>query len=293
MAFQPMPLVEGNEFVMGFRKQNVWTQWIALAFFFGKIGAGIFILSVFLGTPLLALAGIVIENVGKGGALLVHLGRPERFWRAITRPSTSWIARTVWAMGIFTVIAVIYLLLPVGSPAWQFFRILALVGAVLVAISDGFVMNDSPAIPLWNTPMVPFLFLLYSLLGGTTVFVFLIHGGWVTVNSLINLETLATALILINLIGVAIYLLSVLNTTAAARESLWLLIKGPYSKMFFGLVVGIGFLFTLLLSLFVGASGGTAVVGLLTLADLIGHFFVFYLLLQVGVYSPVLGKLTI
>lgn len=293
MNVQPMPMVEDNEFVMGFRKQNVWTQWIALAFFFGKIGAGIFILAVFLGTPLLALAGIMIENIGKGGALLVHLGRPERFWRAITRPSTSWIARTVWVMGIFTAIGLIYLLLPAGSAAWEFFRILALVSAVLVAITDGFVMNDSPAIPLWNTPMVPFLFLLYSLLGGTTVFFFLAHGGWVTVNSLINLETLATALILVNLIGVAIYLLSVVNATAAARESLWLLIKGPYSRMFFGFVVCIGFLFTLLLTLFVGASGGTTVVGLITLADLIGHFFIFYLLLQVGVYSPVLGKLTI
>ncbi|AGL00644.1 DmsC/YnfH family molybdoenzyme membrane anchor subunit [Desulfoscipio gibsoniae] len=293
MTAQSVPIVEGNEFVMGFRKQTVWTQWIALAFFFGKIGAGIFILSVFLGTPLLALAGILIENIGKGGALLIHLGRPERFWRALTRPSTSWIARTVWVMGIFTAIAAIYLLLPTGSAAWEFFRILALVSAVLVAVTDGFVMNDSPAIPLWNTPMIPFLFILYSILGGTTVFFFLVHGGWVTVNSLINLETLAITLILINLIGVATYLLSVVNATAAARESLLLLIKGPYSKMFFGFVVCIGFLFTLFLSLFVGASGGTAVVGLITLADLIGHFFIFYLLLQAGVYSPVLGKLTI
>jgi len=293
MTLQKVPMVEGNEFVMGFRKQNVWTQWIALAFFFGKIGAGIFILSVFMGTPLLALAGIIIENIGKGGALLIHLGRPERFWRAIARPSTSWIARTVLVMGIFTVAGVIYILLPAGSAAWEFFRVLALISAVMVAITDGFVMNDSPAIPLWNTPMVPFLFLLYSLLGGTTVFYFLVHGGWVNANPLINLETLATALILINLIGVVIYLLSVVNATAAARESLWLLIKGPYAGMFFGFVVGIGFLFTLLLSLFVGASGGTVAVGLITLADLVGHFFIFYLLLQVGVYSPVLGKLTI
>jgi len=293
MTFQSMPMVEGNEFVMGFRKQNVWTQWIALAFFFGKIGSGMFILSLFLGTPLIALAGIIIENIGKGGALMIHLGRPERFWRAMTRPSTSWIARTVWAMGIFTVIGIIYLLVPAGSAAWEFFRVLALISAVVVAVTDGFVMNDSPAIPLWNTPMVPFLFLLYSLLGGTSVFFFLAHGGWIGVNSLLNLETLETTLILINLIGVAIYLLSVVNATAAARESLWLLIKGPYAKMFFGFVVVIGFLFTLFLSLFIGASGGTAVVGLITLADLIGHFFIFYLLLQVGVYSPVLGKLTI
>ncbi len=289
----PSRLVLGEEFVMGFKQQSVWTKWIALAFFFGKIGSGIFILAVLLNTPLIALAGILIENIGKGGSLLVHLGRPERFWRAMTRPNTSWIARTVWAMGIFTVISIIYLLLPTGSQAWEFFRVLAIISAVVVAITDGFVMNDSPAIPLWNTAMIPFLFLLYSLLGGTSIFFFLVHGGWIKVNTLISLETLETTLIFINLIGVAIYLISVLNSTAAARESLWLLIKGPYAGMFFGFVVVTGFILTLGLTLLLGASGGIIVVGLITLADLIGHFFIFYLLLLAGVYSPVLGKLTI
>ncbi|MFZ5634038.1 MAG: DmsC/YnfH family molybdoenzyme membrane anchor subunit [Bacillota bacterium] len=292
MTGQTVPMV-GEEFVMGFRRQNVWSTWIALAFFFGKIGSGVFIFSVLFNTPLIALAGIIIENVGKSGALLIHLGRPERFWRAATRPRASWISRTVWAMGTFTAISIIYLLLPAGSPAWEFFRVLALISAVVVAITDGFIMNDSPAIPLWNTPMVPFLFLLYSLLGGTSVFFFLVHGGWVSINTFINLETLETALIIINLIGVSIYLASMVNATATARESLWLLLKGPYAGMFYGFVVAIGFILTLVLTLLLGASGGTVVVGLIALADLIGHFFVFYLLLLVGVYSPVLGKLTI
>ncbi|MFZ5648183.1 MAG: DmsC/YnfH family molybdoenzyme membrane anchor subunit [Bacillota bacterium] len=292
MTGQTVPMV-GEEFVMGFRKQNVWSKWIALAFFFGKVGSGMFILAVLLNTPLIALAGLVIENVGKGGALLIHLGRPERFWRAMTRPQSSWISRTVWVMGVFTLIGLLYLVMPAGSPAWQFFKVLALISGVVVAITDGFIMNDSPAIPLWNTPMLPFLFLLYSLLGGTSVFFFLVYGGWVGITPLIDLETLETALIIINLIGVAIYLASLANATATARESLRLLLKGQYATMFYGLVVAVGFILTLTLTLFLGASGGAFVVGLIALADLIGHFFIFYLLLLVGVYAPVLGKLTI
>ena len=303
MTFQSTPLVQGKEFVMGYRQQNVWKQWIALAFFFGKIGSGMFILSLFFGTPLVALAGIIIENVGKGGALLVHLGRPERFWRALSRPSTSWIARTVWAMGIFTVVAVVYLLIdqfmPSASALLLVLKVISLLLAVVVAISDGFVMNDSSAIPIWNTPIIPFLFLLYTLLGGTSVFIFLLRLGWVTIPPagiiapLSDLGALETTLLLTNLAGVVIYLLSVINTTGAARESLWLLIKGPYAKMFFSFVVIVGFLVTLVLTLFAESQGSIALVGLLMLADLIGHFFVFYLLLQVGVYSPVMGKLTI
>jgi len=291
MAMQSTSLV-GEEFVMGFRKQTVWSTWIALAFFFGKIGSGIFIFAVLLDLPLVALAGVLIENVGKGGALMVHLGRPERFWRAASRPSTSWIARTVWSMGIFTVISVIYLLLPAASPFLGFFKTIAIISAVVVAIVDGFVMNDSPAIPLWNSAMIPFLFLLYTLLSGTSIFLFLIKAGWVSANTLINFETLAITLLLLNLIGVAIYLLSILNTNAAARESLWLLIKGPYAAMFFLFVVVIGFVITLSLTLIL-ANPGMLVVGLILLADLIGHFFIFYLILLAGVYAPVLGKLTI
>ncbi|MCL6638289.1 MAG: polysulfide reductase NrfD [Firmicutes bacterium] len=292
MSVQTAPLV-GEEFVMGFRQQNVWKIWIALAFFFGKIGSGMFIFSVLWNIPAVAVAGLLVENLGKGGALLIHLGRPERFWRAMTRPRFSWIARTVWAMGIFTLLGIIYLALPAANPAREIIKILALISAVVVAITDGFVMNDSPAIPIWNTPMLPFLFLLYSLLGGASVFFFLVYGGWVNVETFISIETLETTLILINLTGVAIYFISVANATAAARESLLLLIKGPYSGMFFGLVVIVGFILTLALTLSLGASGGTAVAGLITLADLIGHFFIFYLLLLAGVYSPVLGKLTI
>lgn len=282
----------GEEFVMGYRKQNVWTSWIALAFFFGKIGSGIFIFAALLNLPLVALAGILIENVGKGGALMVHLGRPERFWRAMSRPSTSWIARTVWSMGIFTVISVIYLILPVESPFLGFFKTIAIISAIVVAVVDGFVMNDSPAIPLWNTPMIPFLFLLYSLLGGTSIFLFLASGGWVSTNAYINFHTLEITLLLVNLSGVVIYLLSILNTAAAARESLWLLIKGPYATMFFVFVVSIGFILTLALTLFL-ANPGTLVVGLIAIADLIGHFFIFYLILLAGVYAPALGKLSI
>ncbi len=287
------PFVAGKEFVAGYRQQDVWQSWIALAFFFGKIGSGIFILSLFLGSPMAAIVGLVLENVGKGGALLIHLGRPERFWRALSRPQTSWIARTVWAMGIFTAIAVIYLLLPEGSTAWHVFRVLAGIFAIIVAVSDGFVVNASPAIPLWNTAMMPFLFLLYSLLAGTTVYLFMTASGLVSSVHAAYLEHMEIALIIVNLIAVLIYLLSISNSSPAARQSLQLLIKGTYAGMFYGLVILVGFVLTLLMLLLFASSGSALVVGITAAADLIGHFFIFYLLLKTGVYAPPTGTFSI
>lgn len=282
-----------EEFLIGYRQQNVWTKWIALAFFFGKIGAGLFIVSVLMGTPIIALIGLIIANVFKGGSLLIHLGRPERFWRALSRPQTSWIARTVWAMGIFTVIGLIFLVLPSGTAMWEIFRVLALIGAIIVAITDGFVVNDSTAIPLWNTSMLPLLFLLYSLLGGTTLFIFMNAIGWLTITQPYLFEAVEIGLIVINLTAVLVYLMSVTNSTYAARKSLKILIKEQYATAFYGLVIAVGFIATLLLLLFFGTAGGPLVVAIITVADLIGHFFIFYLLLMSGVYSTPLGTLTL
>ncbi|MCG8403310.1 MAG: polysulfide reductase NrfD [Firmicutes bacterium] len=283
----------GEEFVTGYRQQNVWTLWIALAFFFGKIGAGLFIFAVLLDTPFVALAGLLIANIFKGGALLIHLGRPARFWRALSRPQTSWIARTVWAMGIFTAIGLVFLALPPGTVLWELFRVLALTGAIIVAVTDGFVVNDSTAIPLWNTPMLPLLFLLYSLLGGTTLFIFMHSVGWVTITQPHFLEAVEIGLLVINMTAVLIYLISVTNANYAARKSLKLLIREQYAAAFYGLVIAVGFIATLLLLLLFGAAGGPLVVTMITLADLIGHFFIFYLLLIAGVYSTPLGPLSL
>ncbi len=288
-----MPLV-GNEFVAGFRLQTEWAGLIAAAFFFGKIGAGLFLMSLYTGSKVGALTGLLIVLIGKGGAHLLYLGRPERFWRGLTRPRTSWVARGFWAMLIMAAAGLLYLAAPAGTALWWVFQVIAGLSAFFVAVYDGFLMNSSPAIPLWNTALMPVLCLFYSLLGGTSLSLFLLHlgaGGLaVGPDFLAGLEL---TLIVTNLIVVIIYLLSMTSATAAARESLRLLLRGPYALAFYSLVIGIGLVFTFFLSYLSGVESGAGVVSLITAADLVGHFFIFFLLLRVGVYSPVLGKLSI
>lgn len=287
-----MPLV-GNEFVSGFRLQTEWATLIAAAFFFGKIGSGLFLMSLFTHSWVGALVGLLIVLVGKGGAHLLYLGRPERFWRGLMKPGTSWVARGFWAMMIMMVSGTLYLILPAGSAGSLVFEVIAGLSAFVVAIYDGFLMNSSPSIPLWNTAMMPVLCLFYSLLGGTTLTLFLIEFGFAQVSiQTVFLSNMEIVLLSTNLIVIGLYLLSMTNATAAAKESLRLLVSGTYALPFYALALGFGLVFTLLMSYFVGTAGGAGVVGLITAADLIGHFFLFYLLLRVGVYKPVLGQLT-
>ncbi|KUO74492.1 MAG: hypothetical protein APF81_01820 [Desulfosporosinus sp. BRH_c37] len=287
-----MPLV-GSEFVSGYRLQTEWATLIAAAFFFGKIGSGLFLMSLFTNSWLGALVGLLIVLVGKGGAHLLYLGRPERFWRGLMKPGTSWVARGFWAMMIMMVSGTLFLILPAGSAGSLVFEVIAGLSAFVVAIYDGFLMNSSPSIPLWNTAMMPVLCLFYSLLGGTTLTLFLIEFGFAQVAiATVFLSNMELVLLLTNLIVIGLYLLSMTNATAAAKESLRLLVSGTYALPFYVLALGFGLVFTLLMSYFVGTAGGAGVVGLITAADLVGHYFLFYLLLRVGVYKPVLGQLT-
>ncbi|KLU61279.1 polysulfide reductase, NrfD [Peptococcaceae bacterium CEB3] len=288
-----MPLV-ASEFVSGFRLQTEWATLIAAAFFFGKIGAGLFLMSLFTGSWLGALLGLLIVLIGKGGAHLLYLGRPERFWRGLTKPGTSWVARGFWAMLIMMVAGAIFLALPPGSAGWWIAEVIAGISAFIVAIYDGFLLNASPSIPLWNTAMMPVLCLFYSLLGGTSLTLFLINFGLATVRiQEAFLSHMEIVLLITNLIAVGLYLISMTHATAAARKSLQLLVGGTYAVPFYGLAIGVGLVFTLLMAYFVGVAGGPGVVGLITAADLVGHYFIFFLLLRVGVYKPVLGQLTI
>lgn len=184
--------------------------------------------------------------------------------------------------------------LPEGSPLFMPLAIIAGVCAFIVAIYDGFLLTSSPAIPIWNTALMPVMCMFYALLGGTTMTLFLAHFGFVELaigeSLLANVEMI---LLVVNLILVALYLSASINTGAAGRESFNLLVKGPYAVPFFTLAIGIGLVFTLLMTYFGGAHAGPGVVALITVADLVGHYFIFFLLLKIGVFKPVLGHLKI
>ena len=84
------PLLLGrSQFTIGYQPQGQWSWLITLAFLFGSVGAGLFLISYFSGFRLGAGIGLLIVGVGKTTAHLLYLGRPERFLRVLTRWRTS------------------------------------------------------------------------------------------------------------------------------------------------------------------------------------------------------------
>ncbi len=289
-----IPLVE-KEFVAGFRQQTEWAWLIASAFFFGKVGSGLFIMSVVLDSRLGMLVGLLIVLVGKGGAHFLFLGRPWRFWRGMARPNSAWIARGIWAMSFMMAAGFLLLLLPMDSALYLPLAVFASICAFVVAVYDGFLLTSSPAIPIWNSALMPVMCMFYSFLGGTTMVLFMTHMGFMQLNEKFSafLPTLEIGLLVANLLIVLMFLIGSINTGSAGRESFDLLVKGPYALPFFSLAIGVGLVFTLLMSVFGGAHAGAGTVALITVADLVGHFFIFFLLLKIGVFKPVLGFLKI
>jgi formate-dependent nitrite reductase membrane component NrfD len=286
--------IVGNEYVLGFRKQVEWAGLIATAFFFGKIGAGLFMMSVFTHSRPGMLIGLMIVLGGKGGAHLLFLGQPWRFWRGMARPQTSWVARGLWAMTFMTAFGGAALALPKESPLFMPLAITAACFAFIVAVYDGFLLTSSNAIPIWNTSLMPVMCMFYAFLGGTTLTLFLAHFGVIQLaiagDLLTNIETVLLA---VNLAIVFLYLLTTVNAGGAGKQSFDLLVKGPYAVPFFSLAIGLGLVFTLIMTVFAGSHAGPGVVAMVTVADLIGHYLIFYLLLRVGVFKPVIGLLKI
>jgi formate-dependent nitrite reductase membrane component NrfD len=290
-----IPLIEGNQFVAGFRRQTEWAGLIASAFFFGKVGAGLFIMSVFLQNRLGMLIGLLIVLCGKGGAHMLYLGRPTRFWRGLRRPNSSWISRGIWSMALMMVAGFAAVILPQSSSLFMPLAVLAAIFAFVVAVYDGFLLTSSPAIPIWNTALMPVMCMFYALLGGTTMVLFLQHFGFIRMSPEIAafMPTIEIVLLVVNLIIVMLFLIGSINTGSAGRESFNMLVRGPYALPFFALAIGVGLVFTLLMSFIAGPHAGAGTMAMITVADLVGHYFIFFLLLKVGVFKPVLGHLKI
>ncbi len=291
-----LPFVdERKEFLVGFRGQNEWKWLIAIAFFLGEIGAGMYVMSVINGYFIGAFIGILVVVVGKTAAHLLYLGRPERFWRIFANPTTSWISRGLYAMLIFAIFGGVYTLSSMGSVSWiqigsssaNVVLGISLLSAIVVMIYDGFVMAYSPSLPFWNTTLLPILFLSYSLLGGSTLTLAMGYLGQGNPGMIANLEAIELWLIIINFLIIAVYLYTQYYTNITARKSVLMLVKENYSIPFIAGVIIVGLVITLVMALaFAEIRFGFILIGL-AVSELIGDFLLRFLILRVGVYSPV------
>jgi formate-dependent nitrite reductase membrane component NrfD len=273
-----------------YRPQREWIEGrgvlIVVAHFFSGIGAGAWLLGVAFEVRLGLWLGLAAVGVCSGLAHLAFLGRPERFWRILARPRTSWISRGIWSIGVFLVSGAAYAMLAAPGPVRALLLVLSLAGAIGVLLYEGFVYAASVAIPFWRTALLPILYVAYGLRGGAALLLVAGALGGAAFD-LAAVEALKLWVVASTGVLVALLLVRARSRGGAAERSLERLLFGPLAPSFYGGTVLLGLVLPIGLHAF-GAES-LAVLAAIGVASLLGDFYVKYCVVKAGVYVPTVG----
>jgi formate-dependent nitrite reductase membrane component NrfD len=291
--------------------QRRWDVPHATWFSLMGIGGGVFLVSrllalemrlgVWVGLPVVDLISFAAIAIG-GLILIVDLGRPMRFARAVMRPGTSWISRGAIADFIFLLVggALIAPGLRLGDVtplAWlpwdaaaagtvgRALEWVALLSAAVVIFYAGQVLADGTAIPYWRSPAIPLQFVLSSLATSVAI-VMVLHTA--------NGDRIPAAEPGMLVVFLALLLVAVgwhLRSDAAApgkTESLDMLLRGAFRWPFLAGVVAAGTAVPMLVAGVSAAWPATRdAAGMIALVcTTVGGFGLRLITLRVGIYAP-------
>jgi formate-dependent nitrite reductase membrane component NrfD len=282
------------------RPQREWGEgrglFLVIGHFVVGIAAGAWLLSLVFGSRAGLAAAFALAALG-GAAHLAFLGRPGRFWKMAAHWRTSWISRGFIGLSLFLAGAFLYLVplyLPLAPwsvqslPAKAGFA-LAFAGMLTLMIYMGFVYTASKAIPFWNSPLHPALYIAYSLRGGVAVLLIaLVAGvqGSASMSVLLVLWTVVTAVVAL-FFGLEVHG-ALSGGNAAARRSVHELFAGRVAFFFYGGTLALGVAVPAWI-VWAGLTGPLpiAAMAVLGIASAVGDFFMKYSTIRAGIHLPV------
>jgi formate-dependent nitrite reductase membrane component NrfD len=286
-------MVEGN-------RQSEWIDkrgiMLWLAFYFGGLGGGAYIVSLFFNNLLGMALGVVIAVGIKGILHLFFLGKPARFWRLLFHPQTSWLSRGLFFVFTFGGFAFVQLVLsyltkynssmPDVGALIMVLKILAGICALCVATYTGFVLNSVKGVPYWGLSLLPVLFLACGVLGG-----FGLNVAIAAYDHSLNLDAAemgSRIMLIVNVVIIALYLGIEARRHDAGKKSVLMQIRGSISGQFWFGVVALGIVVPAVIaisSIFTGeATAWVLVTG--TVCEIIGGAMLRYCVLKSGMYNP-------
>jgi formate-dependent nitrite reductase membrane component NrfD len=284
------------EWMVNYTPQREWIVkrgiLLWLAFYTGGLGGGLYLVSLFFGNLPGMVTGLLIVALLKGIFHLTYLGKPLRFWRIVWRPQTSWVSRGFIFVGLFIIFGALQVVISVlapGDAAETIFKALAGAMAFCEMVYTGFAMNYVNGIPLWNSALLPVLFIIYGILGGLGLIVFLGVAGAGNVD-LPRAEEMTLILMAAGALCLAIYLWSVQYTGETGKFSARQVILGPLAPLFWIGLILLGIIIPLIVSSlgFAGTPISPSVVSVSVLCEMIGGLSLRYLVLRGGYYNPLI-----
>ena len=303
------------------RPQKEWKEMIAIYLYLAGMGAGSFIIGTlihWLGVklnppfiPSVDLFGYTL-NLSKvpifwgpimvaisAPCLILDLGIKWRFMYACLNPRTSWVARGFIILSIFIVFGLILLaksILPfewlhTGSVLWWILEIITFAFAFGTAFYTGILLKATKSIPLWNTYLLPLLFLVSALSTGSMAIILSTLGTGLFPNDSGPLKVLMYGeQMLVVIEGIVLYLFLSRRYKAAeqGKDSVRLLLFGEMKLIFWVGIVFLGLIFPILLeniaSLFHGNMVLIFIAGILLLC---GGFFLRLGILHAGIKEQI------
>jgi formate-dependent nitrite reductase membrane component NrfD len=280
---------------------------IAIYFYLTGLSAGSFILS----TLAYGFGMKQFKPIGKVGIilatllliiapffLLIHIGMPFRAWHLFIY--LNWSSPITW--GSF-----LLLLYPVNCIVYGYFmfkenlrltRIFALIGiplAVSVHGYTGFILAFGKARPLWNTALMPILFLVSAVVSGIAlmIIVYIIKSRFFSREKKINRELVFTLgkllawVIVFDLFLVACDLIVLSISHSDAQAVAHLILQGKYSLMFLLIENFLGKIVPFIL-LIVPRFRSLTTVTVASILVVIGIFFMRYVVVVAGEFLPLL-----
>jgi anaerobic dimethyl sulfoxide reductase subunit C (anchor subunit) len=285
---------EKYEWMVKYTPQTEWIEGkgilLWLAFFFIELGAGLYFVANIFDSWLGMLTGWLICLVIGGGTHLLYLGKPFRVYRAFLKPQTSWISRGMIFVALFALVGFIQLLSILLFQANPLaLKIIIGIIAFLEVIYGGFAMSYVSALPIWNTPLIPAIYTVASIWGGTEL---LVGINLLTNHHVAEAESWGRILMLFFAFLLILYLFSIRYASNTSHEAIHRIVKGDLALLFYVGVVLIGLIFPFAIAGLSFTLGlgilNPAVVMIAIVCGSLGDLAMRYCIMKGALYTPLL-----
>jgi formate-dependent nitrite reductase membrane component NrfD len=272
MSMESIASIKAPKFI---KPQRLWRWEIAIYLYLAGMGAGSYIIGMvvnWLVNPTLpkTVSGFHLDLAKPAllwGPLFVAVGAPflildlgikRRFLFACLNPTTSWVARGFLILSAFIVLGLTVFGISFLCPQWLTDRpgpwflleIVSVLFAFATALYTGILLKSVKYVPVWNTPLLPVLFLASALSTGSMGIILAMMGSGLLFTQAEALILLAhkivqpeRILIVIEGLILALYLYSRYRAKDQGETSVRLLLSGKLKPLFWIGIVLIGFVF--------------------------------------------------
>ena len=287
--------------------QETFGTLIAIYFYLTGLSAGSFVLST-----LAYVFGMErFKPIGKIGvilaalflvmaplALLIHVGQPFKAWHLFVHLNvTSPITWGSFLLTLYPINCVIYgwFMFKGNKKMTRIFGTIGIPLAVFVHGYTGFILALGKARALWNTALMPFLFLVSAMVSGIALMIlisivkdrFFSKGKAVNRDLVFSLGNLLAAMILIDLFLVLSDVLVLLVSHSEAQDVARLILQGKFGILFIGVENVMGKIIPALILLIPRLRNLTTVT-ISSVLVVVGIFFMRYVVVLGGEFLPLL-----